>query len=112
MDRNDVLYLVIKEFNEIDLHPEVVSNVEMGYIFEEHIRRFSEGTEARDHYTSREVIKLMVNLLFLNDDDILAKPGITQTIYDCCAGTGGMGSVAQDYLKKLNPTADLQFYVQ
>lgn len=112
MDRNDILYLVIKEFNEIDLHPEVVSNVEMGYIFEELIRRFSEGAEAGDHYTPREVIKLMVNLLFLNDDDILTKPGITQTIYDCCAGTGGMGSVAQEYLKELNPTADLQFYAQ
>lgn len=112
MDRNDVLYLVIKEFNEIDLHPDVVSNVEMGYIFEELIRRFSEGAEAGDHYTPREVIKLMVNLLFLNDDDILTKPGITQTIYDCCAGTGGMGSVAQEYLKELNPTADLQFYAQ
>lgn len=112
MDRNDVLYLVIKEFNEIDLHPEAVSNVEMGYIFEELIRRFSEGAEAGDHYTPREVIKLMVNLLFLNDDDILTKPGITQTIYDCCAGTGGMGSVAQEYLKELNPTADLQFYAQ
>lgn len=112
MDRNDVLYLVIKEFNEIDLHPEVVSNVEMGYIFEELIRRFSEGAEAGDHYTPREVIKLMVNLLFLNDDDVLTKPGITQTIYDCCAGTGGMGSVAQEYLKELNPTADLQFYAQ
>lgn len=112
MDRNDILYLIVKEFNDIDLHPEVVSNVEMGYIFEELIRRFSEGAEAGDHYTPREVIKLMVNLLFLNDDDILTKPGITQTIYDCCAGTGGMGSVAQEYLKELNPTADLQFYAQ
>ena len=112
MDRNDVLYLIVKEFNDIDLHPEVVSNVEMGYIFEELIRRFSEGAEAGDHYTPREVIKLMVNLLFMNDDEILTKEGITQTIYDCCAGTGGMGSVAQEYLKKLNPTADLQFYAQ
>ncbi|MEG0671721.1 class I SAM-dependent DNA methyltransferase [Clostridium sp.] len=112
MDRNDVLYLIVKEFNEIDLHPDVVSNVEMGYIFEELIRRFSEGAEAGDHYTPREVIKLMVNLLFINDDDILTKEGITQTIYDCCAGTGGMGSVAGEYLKELNPTADLQFYAQ
>lgn len=112
MDRNDVLYLIVKEFNEIDLHPEVVSNVEMGYIFEELIRRFSEGAEAGDHYTPREVIKLMVNLLFMDDDEILTKEGITQTIYDCCAGTGGMGSVAQSYLKELNPTADLEFYAQ
>jgi type I restriction enzyme M protein len=112
MDRNDVLYLVVKKFNEIDLHPEVVSNLEMGYVFEELIRRFSEDGEAGDHYTPREVIRLMVNLLFMYDDEMLTKPGITQTIYDCCAGTGGMGSVAQELLKEMNPTADLQFYAQ
>lgn len=112
MDRNDVLYLVVKKFNDIDLHPEAVSNLEMGYIFEELIRRFSEDGEAGDHYTPREVIRLMVNLLFINDNDLLTKPGITQTIYDCCAGTGGMGSVAQEFLKEMNPTADLQFYAQ
>lgn len=112
MDRNDVLYLVVKKFNDIDLHPEVVSNLEMGYIFEELIRRFSEDGEAGDHYTPREVIRLMVNLLFINDNDLLTKPGIIQTIYDCCAGTGGMGSVAQEFLKEMNPTADLQFYAQ
>lgn len=113
MDRNDLLYLVVKRFSEIDLHPEVVSNVEMGYIFEELIRRFSEHAEAGDHYTPREVVRLMVNLLFLEDtDEILTKPGITQTLYDSCAGTGGMGSVAQEYLKELNPTAELEFFAQ
>ncbi|NRG47716.1 SAM-dependent DNA methyltransferase [Bacillus sp. CRN 9] len=112
MERNDLLYLVVKRFSEIDLHPEVVSNVEMGYIFEELIRRFSEDAEAGDHYTPREVVRLMVNLLFLDDEDILTKQGITQTLYDSCAGTGGMGSVAQEYLKELNPTADLEFFAQ
>lgn len=112
MDRNDLLYLVVKNFSELDLHPELVSNVEMGYIFEELIRRFSEDGEAGDHYTPREVIRLMVNLLFMEDDDILTKPGITQTLYDCCVGTGGMGSVAQEYLKELNPTAELEFFAQ
>lgn len=112
MERNDLLYLVVKRFSEIDLHPEVVSNVEMGYIFEELIRRFSEHAEAGDHYTPREVVRLMVNLLFLEDEDILTKPGITQTLYDSCAGTGGMGSVAQEYLKELNPTAELEFFAQ
>jgi len=112
MDRNNLLYLVIKAFSELDLHPEVVSNVEMGYIFEELIRSFSENGEAGDHYTPREVIRLMVNLLFMEDDDILTKPGITQTFYDCCVGTGGMGSVAQEYLKELNPTAQLEFFAQ
>ncbi|WP_110114482.1 class I SAM-dependent DNA methyltransferase [Bacillus sp. CGMCC 1.16541] len=112
MERNDLLYLVVKRFSEIDLHPEVVSNVEMGYIFEELIRRFSEHAEAGDHYTPREVVRLMVSLLFLEDEDILTKPGITQTLYDSCAGTGGMGSVAQEYLKELNPTAELEFFAQ
>jgi type I restriction enzyme M protein len=112
MDRNNLLYLVVKRFNEIDLHPETVSNIEMGYIFEELIRRFSEHAEAGDHYTPREVIRLMVNLLFIEDTEILTKPGITQTLYDCCAGTGGMGSVAQEYLKELNPTAHFVFFGQ
>jgi type I restriction enzyme M protein len=112
MDRNDLLYLVIKRFGEIDLHPVVVSNVEMGYIFEELIRRFSEHAEAGDHYTPREVVRLMVNLLFIEDEEILTKKGITQTLYDPCAGTGGMGSVAQEFLSELNPTADLNFFAQ
>ncbi|WP_160032575.1 type I restriction-modification system subunit M [Paenibacillus sp. An7] len=112
MDQNDLLYLTIKRFSELDLHPEAVSNVEMGYIFEELIRRFSEHAEAGDHYTPREVVRLMVSLLFLQDDDILTKHGLTQTLYDCAAGTGGMGSVAQEYLHELNPTADLEFFAQ
>ncbi|MDL4840341.1 type I restriction-modification system subunit M [Aquibacillus rhizosphaerae] len=112
MERNDLLYLVVKRFSDIDLHPSVVSNVEMGYIFEELIRRFSEHAEAGDHYTPREVVRLMVSLLFLDDEDILTKQGITQTLYDSCAGTGGMGSVAQEYLKELNPTAELEFFAQ
>lgn len=112
MDKNNLLYLVVKKFSEIDLHPDVVSNAEMGLIFEELIRRFLEDAEAGDHYTPREVIKLMVNLLFLEDDDILTKPGITQTIYDPCAGTGGMGLIAQEYLKELNPLAKLEFFAQ
>ncbi|OZI12962.1 restriction endonuclease subunit M [Bacillaceae bacterium SAS-127] len=113
LDNNDLLYLTIKRFSEIDLHPEVVSNVEMGYIFEELIRRFSEHAEAGDHYTPREVIGLMTHLLFLHDDvSILTKPGLTQTLYDCAAGTGGMGSVAQDYLLSQNPTAHLEFFGQ
>lgn len=112
MDNNDLLYLTIKRFSELDLHPEVVSNVEMGYIFEELIRRFSEHAEAGDHYTPREVVRLMVSLLFMQDDDLLTKHGLTQTLYDCAAGTGGMGSIAQEYLKELNPTADLEFFAQ
>ncbi|MFB4165470.1 N-6 DNA methylase [Alteribacillus sp. JSM 102045] len=112
MDRNDLLYLTVKRFSEIDLHPETVSNLEMGYIFEELIRRYSEHAEAGDHYTPREVVRLMVGLMFNEDEDILTKPGITQTLYDSCAGTGGMGSIAQEYLKDLNPSAELEFFAQ
>lgn len=112
MERNNLLYLVVKRFGEIDLHPTKVSNVDMGYIFEELIRRFSEHGEAGDHYTPREVIRLMVNLLLNEDTEDLIKPGITQTLYDCCAGTGGMGSVAQEYLKELNKTASFEFFGQ
>lgn len=112
MERNGLLFLVIQAFKGLDLHPNQVSNVEMGYIFEELIRRFSEQGEAGDHYTPREVIKLMINLLFMEDEDVLIKPGIVQSIYDCCAGTGGMGSVAQEYIQELNPTADVKFFAQ
>jgi type I restriction enzyme M protein len=113
LDQNDLLYLTIKRFSEIDLHPEVVSNVEMGYVFEELIRRFNENAEAGDHYTPREVIRLMTHLLFLHDDaSILTKSGLTQTLYDAAAGTGGMGSVAQEYLASVNPTAHLEFFGQ
>lgn len=113
LDQNNLLYLTIKRFSELDLHPETVSNVEMGYVFEELIRRFSEHAEAGDHYTPREVIRLMTHLLFLHDDaSILTKTGLTQTLYDAAAGTGGMGSVAQEYLLNLNPTAHLEFFGQ
>ncbi|WP_079524387.1 type I restriction-modification system subunit M [Solibacillus isronensis] len=113
LEQNNLLYLTIKRFSEIDLHPETVSNIEMGYVFEELIRRFNENAEAGDHYTPREVIRLMTHLLFLHDDaSILTKPGLTQTLYDAAAGTGGMGSVAQEYLVSQNPTAHLEFFGQ
>ena len=112
MERNDLLYLVVKRFSEIDLHPDVVSNIEMGYIFEELIRRFNEHAEAGDHYTPREVIRLMCHLLFINDNEIFTTQGITKTLYDPCAGTGGMGSVASEYIRDHNPTASLKFFGQ
>lgn len=109
---NNLLYLVVKRFSDIDLHPHAVSNMEMGYIFEELIRRFSEHAEAGDHYTPREVIMLMVHLLFIEDADMLSTPSITQTLYDSCAGTGGMGTVAQEYIVDHNPSAHLEFFAQ
>lgn len=112
MDKNNLLYAIIKSFSELNLHLEVVSNLEMGYIFEQLVRKFFENSQVEDHYTPHDVIRLMVNLLFMKDDDILTRPGITQTFYDCCAGTGGMGSASQEYLKELNPTAQLEIFTQ
>lgn len=106
----NLLYIVIQEFvtPNADLHPSKISNLEMGYIFEEIIRRFSEShnEDAGQHYTPREVIELMVNILFYNDSDLLTG-NIAKTIYDPACGTGGMLSVAEDYLKKLNKDAEL-----
>jgi type I restriction enzyme M protein len=114
LDRANLLYLVMSKFAEIDLHPDQVSNLEMGYLYEELIRRFSElsNETAGEHFTPREVIRLMVNLLFAEDADVLTKPGIIRTIFDPACGTGGMLSVAEDYLRQLNPGAGLEVYGQ
>lgn len=112
LNDNDLLYLVVSEFNKIDLHPDVVSNTEMGYIFEELIRRFSEHAEAGDHYTPREVIRLMVNIILNEDNEELTQPGLVTTVYDCCAGTGGMLSTAEQYLKELNPGIQAELFGQ
>ena len=102
-----LLYMVLGKFAEIDLHPDQVSNLEMGYLYEELIRKFSElsNETAGEHFTPREVIKLMVNLLFIEDDDILSKPGAKATLYDPACGTGGMLSVAEDFVRSHNPQA-------
>lgn len=114
LDKADRLFLIVSKFCEIDLHPERVSNIEMGYIFEELIRRFNEASneEAGDHFTPREVIRLMVNLLFEPDNDVLTKKGIVKTLYDPACGTGGMLSVSEEYLRELNPDARLEVFGQ
>jgi type I restriction enzyme M protein len=114
LDKADRLYLIVSKFCEIDLHPDKVPNIEMGYIFEELIRRFNEASneEAGDHFTPREVIRLMVNLIFAPDADILTTRGIVKTLYDPAAGTGGMLSVSEDYLRELNPDAQLEVFAQ
>jgi len=112
--RADLLYLVVSRFAEVDLHPDVVSNLEMGYLYEELVRRFSElsNETAGEHFTPREVIRLMVNLLFATDDDILTDAGVIKTLYDPACGTGGMLSVAEDHLRSMNPTARLEVFGQ
>jgi type I restriction enzyme M protein len=114
LDRAGLLYMVVSKFAEIDLHPDVVPNLEMGYLYEELVRRFSElsNETAGEHFTPREVIRLMVNLLFIEDVDLLTKPGIAKTILDPACGTGGMLSGAEDLLRELNPDAGLHVYGQ
>lgn len=114
LDGADLLYHVTKDFAGIDLHPEAISNIEMGLMFEELIRRFAEASNetAGEHFTPREVIQLMVQLLLNYDDDVLSKEGIVRSIYDPTAGTGGMLTVAQEHLRELNPSASLVAYGQ
>ena len=114
LDKADRLYLLVSRFCDINLHPQEVSNLEMGYIFEELIRRFNEvsNEEAGDHFTPREVIRLMVNLIFMPDSDVLTTRGIVKTLYDPACGTGGMLSVAEDYVRELNPDARLEVFGQ
>jgi type I restriction enzyme M protein len=109
-----LLYQVTEKFAGIDLHPEKVDNTGMGLAFEELIRKFAEisNETAGEHFTPREVIRLMVNLLFVEDDEVLTKPGVVRTIYDPAAGTGGMLSVADEYLRSLNPGARLTMFGQ
>jgi type I restriction enzyme M protein len=111
----NLLYLVTEKFANIDLHPQRVDNAQMGHVFEELIRKFAElsNETAGEHFTPREVIRLMVNLIFIEDDDVLT-PGnaVVRTIYDPTAGTGGMLSVAAEHLLEHNPAARLTLYGQ
>lgn len=114
LDKKDRLYLIVKEFANVDLHPDRVTGHDMGYIFEELIRKFAESNNAQagDHFTPREVIALMVDLLYADKDLELTTPGIVRTIYDPASGTGGMLSVAYDHLAAMNPDAKPVLYGQ
>ncbi|MFN8735853.1 MAG: N-6 DNA methylase [Betaproteobacteria bacterium] len=109
-----LLYLVTEKFAGINLHPDRVDNAQMGLVFEELIRKFAElsNETAGEHFTPREVIRLMVNLLFIEDSEALTKPGVVRTMYDPTAGTGGMLSVAGEYLHEFNPKARLTLFGQ
>ncbi len=109
-----LLYPIVAKFADLDVSPTSVSNVAMGYIFEELIRRFSEASNetAGEHFTPREVIRLMVNLLLHEDDDVLRKPGSVRTLYDPACGTGGMLTVAESYMRDLNPQSNLEVFGQ
>jgi type I restriction enzyme M protein len=114
LQKSSLLYLVTEKFANIDLHPATVSNNQMGAVFEELIRKFAElsNETAGEHFTPRDAIRLIVNLLFIEDDDALTKPGVVRSLYDPTAGTGGMLSVAGEHLASLNPGARLVMYGQ
>ena len=110
-----LLYLVTEKFANIDVHPDSVDNAQMGLVFEELIRKFAEisNETAGEHFTPREVIRLMVNLLFIEDDDVLTSGNaVVRTLYDPTAGTGGMLSVAGEYLHEHNSAARLTLFGQ
>ena len=113
LNKANRLYLIIQEFANIDLHPDVISNIDMGYIFEELIRKFNEqaNEEAGDHFTPREVIRLMAHILYTGEEDIY-KEGIVKTIYDPACGTGGMLSVSEEYIKSQNSKANVILFGQ
>ena len=112
MDKNNCLFPVVKAFSELDLNPLTIDNVKMGYIFEELIRKFSENAEAGDHYTGRDIIKLMVNILLAEGCDDIFDDGKVITILDQACGTGGMLSTAYNFIKRYNPTADVRLFGQ
>lgn len=112
MDKNNRLLGVVKAFSELDLNPKHIDNMKMGYIFEDIIRRFSENAEAGDHYTPREVIRLLVNILMAEGCDDLYEENKVSTVMDCACGTGGMLSTAYDYIKRLNPSARVELFGQ
>ena len=114
MREANLLYLVVSKFSDVDLHPAAVPNEQMGLIFENLIRRFNElaNETAGDHFTPREVIRLMVNILFIQDDKLLATPGTVRKLLDPACGTGGMLAEAQNYLREHHPAAKLYVYGQ
>jgi len=112
MDKHNRLLSVVKAFSELDLDPATTDNMKMGYIFEELIRKFSENAEAGDHYTGRDIIKVMVSIILAEGCDDIFDDGKIITILDQAAGTGGMLSTANNYIKRFNPTADIRLFSQ
>jgi len=114
MREANILYLVVAKFCDVNLHPDLVDNLQMGLLFEDLIRRFNEAANetAGDHFTPREVIRLMVSILFDPDNDILTQKGIVQKILDPACGTGGMLAEAQNYLREHNAEAKLWVFGQ
>ena len=112
LDKKDKLYAVLSKMYEVDLHINSVSNNKMGYIYEEMLRRFTENSAAGEQYTPREVIRLCMEILFMGKENFLTEEGKVISIADFCCGTGGMLSIAEDYVEKINPSAIVNVYGQ
>lgn len=112
LDKKDKLYAVLSKMYEVDLHINSVSNNKMGYIYEEMLRRFTENSAAGEQYTPREVIRLCMEMLFMGKENFLTEDGKVISIADFCCGTGGMLSIAEDYVEKINPSAIVNVYGQ
>ena len=114
LEEAGLLFLVMERFKNADLHPDKVSNLQMGYIFEDLIRRFNEALNENpgEHFTPREVIRLMVNLVLAQDQEALSHNHIVRTVYDPCCGSGGMLTIAQERIKELNPLAEIYLFGQ
>ena len=112
LDKKDKLYAVLSKMYEVDLHINSVSNNKMGYIYEEMLRRFTENSAAGEQYTPREVIRLCMEMLFMGKENFLTEEGKVISIADFCCGTGGMLSIAEDYVEKINPSAIVNVYGQ
>ncbi len=112
MDKHNRLYRVVESFSEVDLDPAIIDNVKMGYIFEDLIRRFSENAEAGDHYTGRDVIKVMVEILLAEGADDVFEDHKVVPVLDQACGTGGMLSTAYNWIKRFNETAEVKLFGQ
>ncbi len=114
LEENDLLYLIVEKFANFDLHPDRISNHDMGLLFEELIRKFSEQSNetAGEHFTPRDIVRLTTSLLFALDDDVLTKPSVVRSLYDPTAGTGGFLSSGTEYIHELNPDAHLVTFGQ
>ena len=114
LDEAGLLFLVMERFKNIDLHPDKVSNHEMGYIFEELIRKFNEALDENpgEHFTPREVIRMMVNILITHDEQALSSNHIVRTVFDPCCGSGGMLTIAKERIIEINNLADIHLFGQ
>lgn len=114
LDESNLLYLIVDKFANVDLHPDAISNHEMGLVFEELIRRFAEASNetAGEHFTPRDIVRLTTALLFIGDDEVLTKPGVVRSLYDPTAGTGGFLSSGTEYVHEMNRNAKLVTFGQ